>query len=164
MPFLSIRSTGGTDALRTRVLLASAIIGPTIAAGVSQAGQMVADALAAAAPRGQEGGDSLPLGGDTSGPLSLSFESQVTAAAADYASVQVVCSQPTKLRFVVEGRGPVSPVTKRALMWRALDHPVMSAKATEPNDFVTPAVALGETAGLALLEAAVATELGGQLG
>ena len=46
---------------------------------------------------------------------------------------------PTKGRSV-EGRGWIFPVSKRALMWEGLSHPVMSAAPSQANDFVTPII------------------------
>jgi len=158
MPLLRLTSTGTISELRIRLQMAQAALGVVIPAAISQAGQNVADGLAAAAPHGANP-DAPPVGSDAPGPLASSFESHVTASGADYAAVEVITTQPTKLGFVVNGHGPVAPVNKKALMWPGLPHPVRSARAVAPNDFVTPVTDAGTVAAVALLEEAITTEV-----
>jgi len=158
MPLLTLTTTGTISELRARLQMAQAALGLVIPAAISQAGQNVADGLAAAAPHGANP-DAPPVGSDTPGPLASSFESHVTASGAAYAAVEVITTQPTKLGFVVNGHGPVAPVNKKALMWQGLAHPVRSARAVAPNDFVTPVTDAGTAAAVALLEEAITTEI-----
>ena len=159
MPLLTLTTTGTISELRARLQMAQAALGVVIPAAISQAGQNVAAALTNAAPRGATQVDTPPLEGDAPGNLKDSFESHVTASGAAYAAVEVITTQPTKLGFVVNGHGPVAPVNKKALMWPGLPHPVRSARAVAPNDFVTPVTDAGTAAAVALLEEAITTEV-----
>jgi hypothetical protein len=141
MPLLRMTATGGTAGLRLRLEQVRSSLMPAINGAVQQIGDDVARQLAQAAPVGaSSGGEGTPIAGDAPGKLKESFVADYEPGEAS-ASTSVATTQPNKLRFVRDGRGPVYPVRKRALMWNGLPHPVRSAKATQPNDFVTPVLA-----------------------
>lgn len=132
-PFLVF--TPGTDlvTLRTQIALAKAGIVDALAQGLLTGGNQVARNLSLAAPIGK-GEEGPPIPGDAPGRLLTSF----CAVPTSQLTVEVRTSQPNKLALVVKGRKEVVPVTKRALMWPGLPHPVMRSRAVAPNDFVSP--------------------------
>src|SRR5580765_1275116 len=128
-------STAGLDDLRARLAMMRDEIAPLAVETGQIIGDNVAQKLGEASPHGQSGGSS--PGDDSQGPLSESFSAS-TEEQGDGAMVTVVTSQGIKLSYVVNGRPEIFPVNKRALYWNGLDHPVMYARATQPNDFIGP--------------------------
>lgn len=137
----TISDNGSIAAMQARIAAIRAEITPTMLEAGTEIGDYVASELGSAAPVGKNEGPPPP--GDGPGRLSESFSSEV-AGGEGVVTVTVTTSQPTKLGYVVNGRGWVYPVNKQALMWPGLDHPVRSAQPTQPNDFVSPVI---ETAG-----------------
>lgn len=134
---------GALDALSLRIQHARAVLPQLLADEVRNTANRAAQALAESAPHGSAEGETTPIAGDAPGRLYESFHVESVGQMA----AEVLCNQPHKLDFVVNGRGPVRPVRKKALMWPGLPHPVKYARPTEPNDFVSPAIedALQET-------------------
>ena len=133
-----IFDTTGLDLMRARIAEAKAALPGLLEQAVQDAGDWVAQNLSDAAPQGTSGGGAPPPG-DAPGRLSESFYVQTESSAfAEGAAVSVRTRQPQKLKYVVEGRGVVLPVRKRALYWPGLAHPVRRAGPSQPNDFVTP--------------------------
>jgi len=127
----------GTEFLRARIEEAKLLLPGLLVDSAQLAGDGVASALGDAAPHGKGSGDSPP--GDAPGALSESFHCE-TEAQGDGAMATVSTTQPAKLRYVVEGRGWVYPVNKRALYWDGLPHPVPYAKPSQANDFISPVI------------------------
>lgn len=121
--------------LRARILDARSLLPSLIQDAANEAGTVVSDELKAAAPQGK--GQSSPPG-DAPGPLAGSFSMQYDSISEEGTTVSVVTNQPTKLSFVVKGRGEVRPKVKRALYWEGLSHPVKRAGPSKANDFVSP--------------------------
>jgi hypothetical protein len=135
-----IVDTSGLELLRERIAEARAALPDLLQQVVYGAGTWVAEELSAAAPVGKDGGPPPP--GDAPGRLNESFYVQAEASKfADGAAISVRTRQPQKLSYVVNGRGEVLPVRKQALYWPSLAHPVRRAQPSQPNDFVTPALA-----------------------
>lgn len=134
MGFLYV-DTGGLNLLYARLLLAQERVPQAVQEGLDELSVDIITELADAAPKGT--GEGPPPPGDADGPLADSFESSIEASGYG-ARLRVTTTQPTKLKYVVEGRGPVYPVKAKALYWAGLDHPVKSAGPSQPNDFVTP--------------------------
>jgi len=113
---------------------------PNVVRGaLEEAGRVMVQDLASAAPRGTSGGGSA-LEGDASGPLAESFTESV-----DGSTLTVKTTQPTKLGYVTQGTGIYGPIgeriyptIKKALYWPGADHPVRSVAGMEANDFVSP--------------------------
>ncbi len=131
----------GIMALRQRLAQTRAQLQPLLARAVRDAGGWVAQNLSDAAPVGKAESGGTPPDGDAPGRLSESFYVVEEGSTESSAAVSVRTRQPTKLKFVVEGRGEVRPVNKKALYWPGLPHPVKRARPTTANDFVTPALA-----------------------
>jgi len=93
--------------------------------------------LQVATPVGSSDGSGIPPGSDAPGRLRDSYQSDITSSDTE-ASLVIRTTQPTKLGYVVNGRGWVYPVSKKALFWQGLPHPVKSARPSQPNDFITP--------------------------
>lgn len=135
MSFMRVGGGNLSDA-RARFARANAVLATMLESTMSDLGDYSVGLLQDAAPRGVHGEEEVPpIAGDAPGRLYESFHFVQTGTRVD-----VLCNQPAKLNFVVNGRGPVRPVRKRALYWYGLDHPVMYARASEPNDFITPVV------------------------
>lgn len=135
MPFIGVQQ-GGLDSLRGRLARASIMLTTMLESTMRDLGDYSVSLLSDAAPRGLRGNvEPPPIAGDAPGRLANSFHFEQSGNRVD-----VLCNQPAKLSFVVNGRGPVYPVRKRALYWYGLDHPVRYARASEPNDFITPVV------------------------
>ncbi len=139
MGFLIV-DTSGLDLLRARLVLAQQELPDAVYASLDELGGEIIDELAAAAPEGS--GEGPPPPGDEEGHLADSFISEVSSQGVG-ATLVITTTQPTKLRYVVEGRGDVYPVRAKALYWAGLDHPVKRAGPSEPNDFVTPVIEEG---------------------
>ncbi|GAC1471381.1 MAG: hypothetical protein PVSMB5_19960 [Ktedonobacteraceae bacterium] len=134
----------GLDALRARIAEARAVLPELLQEAAAEAGLQIVEALSEAAPVGQGEEGSTPPLGDAPGRLNESFYVQAEESAySPGGAVSVKTTQPTKLRFVVEGRGEVRPKYKRALYWPGLAHPVRRAGPAPANDFVTPVVESG---------------------
>lgn len=130
--------TSGLASLIARVQEARAVLPELLVDAAQSAGDAVVGELHDAAPVGQ--GGSIPPPGDASGPLAESFYA-VAERQADAGVVEVRANQPIKLSYVVNGRGWVYPVNKKALYWEGLDHPVARSRPSNPNDFVSPVLA-----------------------
>lgn len=128
--------TSGLDALRERLAAARAALPDLLQEAAVEAGEWIVQNLHDAAPVGpNEGGP--PPEGDGPGRLADSFYVQEESSAySPGGAITVRTTQPTKLKFVTEGRGEVLPKVKRALFWPGLTHPVRRAGPSEPNDFV----------------------------
>lgn len=133
MTFMRVEQSG-LSSLRDRFARASTRLNSLLEETMRDLGALSVDLLSDAAPRGTSE-NALAIGTDAPGRLADSFHFEQEATRVD-----VKCNQPNKLNFVVNGRGPVRPVRKRALYWQGLDHPVKFARATEPNDFISPVV------------------------
>jgi hypothetical protein len=134
--------TSGLQALRARIAEARAAVPELLQQAVEGAGSWTVQNLGAAAPVGTQSGGGPPPAGDAAGPLAESFYMQEEASQfANGARVSVRTRQPQKLEWIVQGRGEVRPVTKRALYWPGLAHPVKYAGPSKANDFVTPVLA-----------------------
>lgn len=131
-----IADTSGLDALIMRFEDARATLPGLLQEAVQEAGHLLAEDLGAAAPVGPIEGPAggTPPPGDGEGKLRDSFYVQDESET----SVSVRTTQPQKLDYVVNGRGEVLPVVKKALMWPGLPHPVKRAGPSQANDFVTP--------------------------
>ncbi len=130
--------TSGLDALQLRLQEMKMLLPGIIRDTAQIAGDAVASELGDAAPVGKGEGSGNPPG-DADGPLSESFSAFAEIHANGNSAVaEVRCSQPTKLKFVTQGRGEVLPKVKKALFWPGLDHPVRRAGPAKANDFVSP--------------------------
>jgi len=127
--------TSGIDKLLARVRKAQTELPRVTVNAAQRAGDTVKGQLASAAPKGQSGG--MPPPGDSPGPLSGSFSAKAEQRGIG-AHMELKTSQPFKLKLVTGGRKAVVPVTKKALMWKGLPHPVMRSGPVKANDFVTP--------------------------
>lgn len=145
-----ISNTDDIMALRQRLANTRAQLQPLLRQAVQDAGQWVAQNLSDAAPVGKAESGGTPIDGDAPGRLNESFYVQDEGSTESSASVTVRTRQPVKLKFVVEGRGEVRPVNKKALYWPGLPHPVKRAGPAAANDFVTPVLAEAPTAEEAL--------------
>lgn len=136
MPRLTIRVEGLQD-VRARLQSMRARLPEVVLGAAQQISNDTAVALSEAAPTGQGGGGT-PPGTDAEGPLKESFVVETDGDASAF-TVAVLTTQPTKLRYVREGRGQVLPLRPAfALMWNGLDHPVARAGPSTANDFATP--------------------------
>jgi hypothetical protein len=132
--------TSGLDAQRARLAEARAALPGMLQDAVREAGDWVKQNLGDGAPVGEQEGP--PPQGDGPGRLSESFSVQDESSAfSPGAAISVRTTQPQKLDWVVNGRGEVLPINKRALFWPGLAHPIRRAGPSQPNDFVTPALA-----------------------
>jgi hypothetical protein len=136
MGLFRVQVGAGLTDLSLRIQQARAALPLLLADEVQLLANNAVMALSDAAPRGKGEGGAEPIGNDAPGRLFESFHVESNGSMA----ADVLCNQPQKLSFIVNGRGPVRPVRKKALMWKGLSHPVKYARATEPNDFVTPAL------------------------
>jgi hypothetical protein len=128
-------NTSGIDALRKRIHDTVDALPSTVFEVAQKSGNAVKTKLSDASPRGSSGGGPPP--GDAAGPLSGSFF--VDVAQQGYgARATLKTKQPQKLEYVVQGRGEVRPVVKKALFWKGLKHPVKRAGPSKANDIVTP--------------------------
>lgn len=130
-------NTTGLEALKTRLEMARDMVQTLLEQAVTEAGNQVVQDLSAAAPRGANSDGSSPPG-DADGALADSFFVLTEIQASADVAVSVRTSQSVKLGYVVNGRGEVRPVRAKALWWTGLPHPVMYAKPSKPNDFVSP--------------------------
>ena len=130
--------TSGLDRLIARVNQAQAELPRVTKDAAQRIGDTVKGQLSSAAPKGKSGGPPPP--GDSSGPLSGSFSAKAEQQGVG-ARMTLSASQPFKLKIITGGRKAVIPVTKRALMWPGLPHPVMRSSAVKANDFVKPIMA-----------------------
>lgn len=137
MPFLTLSVTG-LDAARMRIAVMRAALHTAMVDAMGQVGDAVIADLENRAPVGQGEEDATPPEGDAPGHLRDSFVSTLENDGESHATLTVSTTQPQKLSWVVNGRGWVFPVNKRALYWAALGHPVPYARPSEPNDFVSP--------------------------
>lgn len=127
--------TSGLDALLSRVRKAQAEVPRVTRDAAQRIGDTVKGQLASAAPKGKSGGP--PPAGDGPGHLSNSFSAKAEQNGIG-ARMTLVTSQPFKLKIITGGRRAVIPVTKKALMWPGLSHPVRRSGPVKANDFVTP--------------------------
>src|SRR5487761_2283615 len=141
---------GGTQALRLKLQMAQAALGPAVTTAIVMSGEHVAQALSSAAPTGKGASGGQPPKGDAPGALSESFHNQPLSSSYTYAATQVITTQPTKLGYVRHGTGVygpsgtrIRPRVKRALAWPGAAHPVRSVRGSPPNDFVTPVLEEG---------------------
>ncbi|HZU01522.1 MAG TPA: hypothetical protein VFA10_17775 [Ktedonobacteraceae bacterium] len=132
-------NTDGLQRLRDALMAARDAVMPAVADAVEATCEQVQNGLSSAAPRGTGDDAAEPPPGDAAGHLADSF-SYALEAEEVMVTGTVSTSQPQKLAFVVEGRGEVFPVTKKALFWPGLAHPVRHAAASVANDFVSPVV------------------------
>lgn len=130
-------NTAGIASLRERLAMISGQLSQLAVTAGQNIGDAVIQQLGDAAPHGQGGGSS--PADDADGPLSESFSANAEEQG-EGALVTVKTSQGTKLGYVVNGRGEIRPMSKRALYWEGLPHPVKYARATQPNDFVSPII------------------------
>lgn len=137
MPF-TVTITG-LDTVRARITALQAALPEAVMTGMQQIGTEAVSALSAASPVGNSGADDTPPAGDAPGALRDSFQSTL-AGDGSHANLTVFTTQPQKLSWVVNGRGWVFPLNKKALFWNGLPHPVMFSHPSEPNDFVSPVV------------------------
>ena len=138
MPFITFAITGIAEA-QARIAAIRAALPMALADALTDVGDAVTADLQARAPVGADDDDSQPAAaGDQAGRLRDSFVQDVTQASDTHASLVVRTTQPQKLAWVVDGRGDVYPVNKKALFWKAQGHPVMHAGPSKPNDFVSP--------------------------
>ena len=130
----------GLDAARARIAAIRGALRLAMIDAMTAIGDEAVAAFQIAAPVGQNGDpNAQPAEGDAPGPLHESFVSTLEMDGLT-GTLTISTTQPQKLSWVVNGRGPVYPVNKKALFWPGLDHPVRFAKATDPNDFVSPVV------------------------
>lgn len=148
MAFLYV-DTSGLDLLRAKLVECQQLVPAAVDEALGELGIEIITELAAAAPVGA--GEGPPPPGDAEGHLADSFVSDVSTQGRS-STLEITTTQPTKLRYVVEGRGEVLPVRAKALYWAGLDHPVKRAGPSEPNDFVTPVI----EEGLAMAEEIIA--------
>jgi hypothetical protein len=120
--------------MQARLAQVKGMLTPLVQQELRALGQQSVEALSQAAPYGKSGGGG-GLSGDAPGRLAESFYAYTEGL-----QTKVQCEQPHKLNIIVNGRGPVRPVHKKALYWQGLPHPVKYARATKPNDFVSPVV------------------------
>ena len=136
-----IVDTSGLDALILRFMDARAALPGLMQQAAHDAGDMLKDELAAAAPVGKSEGPPPP--GDASGRLADSFYVMDDSAGVE-STVSVRTLQPLKLQYVTQGtgiyagKGRIYPTTKKALYWPGASNPYRSVAGQEPNDFVTP--------------------------
>lgn len=133
-----ISDTSGIEALRKRIAQAEKDLTPLLQKAAKESGEMVATHLKLKSPHGRSGGP--PPTGDAPGTLAQSFH-VVEKHRTNVAATEVQTKQPTKLKFVTEGRGVVRPVRKKALWWRGLAHPVKRSGPSKKNDFVDKVLA-----------------------
>lgn len=129
-----IVDTSGLDLLRQKIAEARDALPDLLQQAAREAGEAVRQNLQDEAPVGAVEGPPPP--GDAEGHLADSFSVQDEDSSGG-AAISVRTSQPQKLEYVTEGRGEVLPVTKKALFWRGLPHPVRRAGPSQPNDFVS---------------------------
>jgi hypothetical protein len=153
---ISVEGTG-VESILARIQAARDAIMPTLEQGCNELGAEVVSQLSEAAPKGQYEGQPPP--GDGPGRLASSFEPFVEVGESEVI-LTIETSQPTKLKFVREGRGPVYPITKMALFWQGLDHPVRYASPSKANDFVTPITEQADADASAYMEAATQALIG----
>lgn len=125
----------GLQELKERLETARSQVKSLIQDALKQEGDKMVSKLQDAAPRGINGGP--PPKGDAPGTLANSIHATQNPGRLD-ASVEIRTNQPTKMKFVREGRGVVLPINKKALAWKGLPHPVMYSRPSHANDFVTP--------------------------
>ena len=152
MPF-TVTITG-LDTVRARITALQAALPEAVMTGMQQIGTEAVSALSAASPVGNSGADDTPPAGDAPGALRDSFQSTL-AGDGSHANLTVFTTQPQKLSWVVNGRGPVYPVNKKALWWPGLPHPVKYAGPSTPNDFVSPVIDQAPDFAIAAFEEAV---------
>ena len=136
-----IEITTNLDEIIALIEEARAAVVPLLTEALVSGGEEMLQELSNAAPKGT-GEDSIPPAGDASGRLADSFEMDEESDVSS-AHITIRTTQPQKLDWVVNGRGEVLPVTKKALYWKGLAHPVRRAGPSQPNDFVTPVVDAG---------------------
>ena len=133
-----IVDTSGLDLLRQKLIEARDALPDLLQQAAREAGEVVRQNLQDESPRAAVEGPPPP--GDAEGHLADSFSVQDEPSSGG-AAISVRTSQPRKLGYVVDGRGVVLPVQKKALFWPALSHPVRRADPSQPNDFVNRALA-----------------------
>ncbi len=138
-----ISDTSGIDILRKKIAEVERHVTPLLQKAAKESGELMASRLKGKAPRGKSGGP--PPSGDAPGALAQSFH-VVEKHRPNVAAIEVQTKQPTKLKFVVKGRGVVKPKRKRALFWKGLAHPVKRAGPSKANDFVSPVLARAKEA------------------
>ncbi len=134
--------TSGLAALAAKLQALHEALCPALESAVTEAVEYGHERLHDAAPIGRtiEALHPQPVGDDAPGPLISSFYTTVQKSDTLVRGT-VSTTQPQKLKFVVEGRGPVVPTTKKALYWEGAEHPVKRVGPVAPNDFVSPIVA-----------------------
>ena len=92
--------------------------------------------LSVNAPYDEEENNETPPGEE--GHLNESFYAlESITSLGGKSSTGVKTYEPIKLEYVTEGtQTPITPTTKQALWWPALDHPVAMVAGQEPNPFV----------------------------
>jgi hypothetical protein len=92
--------------------------------------------LSVNAPYDEEENNETPPGEE--GHLNESFYAvEAITSLGGIGSTEVKTHEPVKLEYVTEGTStPITPTTKQALWWPALDHPVALVAGQEPNPFV----------------------------
>lgn len=155
MGFLYV-DTSQIDLLRARFQLVQERIPTVVQEELDILGTDVLGQLADACPKGS--GEGPNPSGDADGPLADSFEATLEVQGMG-ARLTITTTQPTKLKFVREGRGDVYPVKAKALYWQGLDHPVKHAGPSQANDFVTPIVVDAAATAAQLLAEAVTEEI-----
>lgn len=149
----------GLEELRARIATLRAALPEAMRSALDNTGTAVVGDLQQQAPAGGNDDATPPLG-DGPGKLRDSFQSDVTEASL-HATLIVSTTQPQKLAWVRYGRGPVYPVTKKALMWPGLPHPVRYAGPSQPNEFVEPVISQAPDFATAAFEEAVNAVLEG---
>ena len=161
MPLLTIRASG-IEAMQMRLQALRERLPQVMLAAAQQIAQEAAQALSDAAPAGKGEGEGEPPEGDGPGRLKESFQVESEGAGFPFV-VRVVTTQPRKLNWVREGRGPVAPLHPAyALFWPGLDHPVMSARPSAANDFVTPVLQAARDGAGEIVQAALAEAMAGE--
>lgn len=149
----------GIATLRARIAAIRAALPLAMMDALNTTGDAVISELQAAAPIGQ-GDDTTAPAGDAPGKLKDSFISVVESTDGMHAILTVSTTQPQKLSWVVNGRGPVYPVNKKALWWPGLPHPIKYAGPSQANDFVAPVMDQVPDIATVAFEEAVNTVLG----
>ena|SRR5579885_2322749 len=155
MGFITV-DTSQIDLLRTRLQLVQQRIPQVVVDELDILATDVLGQLSDACPKGT--GEGPGPAGDSDGPLAESFAAEV-AVQGRGARLTITTTQPTKLKFVREGRGDVYPVRAKALYWQGLEHPVKHAGPSEANDFVTPIIVDAAATAAQLLAEAVTEEI-----
>ena len=125
------------EAIQERFLVAQSLLGGVIQEAAETVADDSVEALKSASPYDPEPNNGVIP--DEEGHLNESFYTGDAALNGVTATVDVKTTEPIKFQYVTQGtQGPIYPVTKKALWWSALSHPVGSVAGQSANPFQEP--------------------------